>query len=96
MIMAKKKVKQPMMVKATKGFVYVVESNSISIDEGQVFELPEGQEWMLLVPGFVVPVRDQEIETAVIKPAEKTTKAKPKPKKKGAVNKTMTTKDLGK
>lgn len=84
--MAKKKVKQPIMVKAVRGFVYIVDGNSISVDEGQEFELPEGQEWML-VPGFVVPIRDQEIETAVVKPAEKTTK--PKPKKKGPVDKVM-------
>lgn len=58
-----------MKVKAVGDFTAVVEGQVYYVEEGEVFDLPEGARW--LTAGLVVPVRERKAETAVRKPQEK-------------------------
>lgn len=87
-----------MLVKAVISFVSDVSGQKYRIPQGWEGPMPEGADWLDV--GFVVPVKDQKIETATKKPAEtrakKTTKKSAGEKIKGAVNKVMSTRSLKK
>lgn len=81
-----------MLVKATRGFAGWVSGRPFHAEVGQVFELPEGVNW--LNEGIVVPVRgrppkakpdvlpDEKVETPLAEPRpRKRLKRKIKPQK---------------
>jgi hypothetical protein len=77
-----------MKVQAVKSFVSKVGDKKYRIEQDWKGDLPEGADW--LGAGFVVPVKEQEIETATKAPKEKAvTRAKKLTKK--AVDKVMKT-----
>ena len=53
-------------------------SRDFTASEGDEFELPEGVDW--LQAGFVVPLKEQKIETATAKPKERAAIRTGKPK----------------
>lgn len=76
---------EAIQVKALVSFVSAIGDKKYRVEQDQELPLPAGADWLDV--GFVVPVRSQKIETAIIKPAEKATKVNPA--EKGPVDKVM-------
>lgn len=70
-----------MQVRALVGFVGIVNGQSRAVRAGEVFDLPDGVDW--LTAGFVAPVAPG-VETAAVDPrAERAVIAPGKPRKGG-------------
>ena len=78
--------KKAIRVQAVKSFVDQVGDKKYRVEQGQKLELPEGATWLDV--GFVVPVKEQEVETATRQPAERAV-TRAKKKASTAVNKVM-------
>jgi len=80
-----------MQVKALIGFVSRVGDRKFRVNQGDELPLPDGADWLDV--GFVVPVREQAIETATIEPEERAVAPAPKraARKSRATNKVMRT-----
>lgn len=63
------KKKKAIKVQAVKSFVDQVGDKKYRVEQGQKLDLPEGASWLDV--GFVVPVKEQEVETATRQPAER-------------------------
>jgi hypothetical protein len=61
--------KKAIRVQAVKSFVSIIGDKKYRVEQDQKLELPEGADWLEV--GFVVPVREEQVETATVKPAEK-------------------------
>ena len=82
--------KKAIRVQAVKGFVDQIDGVKYRVTEGQVLELPKGASWLDV--GFVVPAKEQEVETATRQPTERAvTRTRKKPAKKKPVDKVMRT-----
>lgn len=63
------KKKKAIKVQAVKSFIDIIGDKKYRVEQDQQLNLPEGASWLDV--GFVVPVKEQEFETATKQPAER-------------------------